>query len=47
MRLPGRSRRGADIYGLEAEWRAWWEATGRPRLRSADRAFLGWLKTRG
>jgi plasmid replication initiation protein len=37
---------GADVYALEAEWRAWWAATGRPRLRSADRAFLGWVGTR-
>jgi hypothetical protein len=37
-RLPG-----ADVYALEAEWRAWWVETGRPRLRSADRAFLGWV----
>ena len=25
---------GADVYALEAEWRAWWSATGRPHLRS-------------
>ena len=37
---------GADIYALEAEWRSWWAATGRPRLRSPDRAFLGWVKGR-
>ncbi|GGH41120.1 Plasmid replication initiator protein [Cribrihabitans marinus] len=37
---------GADIYALEAEWRAWWAATGRTRLRSPDRAFLGWLDKR-
>ena len=35
-----------DIYGLEAEWLAWWVQTGKPHLRSPDRAFLGWLKTR-
>lgn len=34
---------GADIYALEAEWRAWWAETGRARLGSADAAFLGWL----
>lgn len=34
---------GADIYALEAEWRAWWVASGRPRLRSPERAFLGWV----
>jgi plasmid replication initiation protein len=37
---------GADIHALEAEWRSWWVATGRPRLRSPDRAFLGWLGRR-
>lgn len=37
---------GADVYALEAEWCGWWAATGRPRLRSPDRAFLGWVKTR-
>ena len=36
----------ADIHALEAEWRAWWAATGRPRLSSPSRAFLGWLKGR-
>jgi plasmid replication initiation protein len=38
-----RLRPGADVYALEAEWRTWWAATGRPRLVSADRAFLGWV----
>ena len=38
---------GADVYALEAQWRAWWAATGRPRLRAPDRAFLGWVKARG
>lgn len=37
---------GYDIYALEAEWRGVWAATGRPRLRSADKAFLGWVKKR-
>ena len=37
---------GWDVHGLEAEWRAWWEDTGRPRLRAPDRAFLGWLTKR-
>ena len=37
---------GADVHALQAEWRNWWAATGRPRLRSADRAFLGWIRTR-
>jgi len=38
---------GWDIYALEADWRAVWERSGRPRLRSPDAAFLGWLKKRG
>ncbi len=35
---------GADVYALEAEWRSFWAASGRPRLRSADRAFLGFVR---
>ena len=35
---------GWDVYALEAEWRAVWAATGRPRLRSPDKAFLGWVR---
>ena len=35
---------GADVYALEAEWRAFWAASGRPRLRSADAAYLGFVK---
>jgi plasmid replication initiation protein len=38
---------GADIHALEAEWRAFWQRSGRPRLRSPGRAFRGWLKARG
>jgi len=37
---------GADVHALEAEWRAFWTASGRPRLRAPDRAFLGWLRKR-
>lgn len=37
---------GWDIYALEAEWRDMWERSGRPKLRSPDAAFLGWLKKR-
>ncbi len=37
---------GADIHALVAEWHGVWEATGRPRLASADKAFLGWLAKR-
>lgn len=37
---------GWDVYALQAEWRAWWDTSGRPRLTAPDRAFLGWLATR-
>lgn len=37
---------GADVYALEAEWRAWWIASGRPVLRAPDKAFLGWVAKR-
>lgn len=37
---------GADVYALEADWRAWWCTTGQPRLRSPDAAFLGWVRKR-
>lgn len=37
---------GADVYALEAEWRSVWARTGRVRLRSADAAFLGWVRAR-
>ncbi len=37
---------GADIYALEAEWRAWWVQTGQPRLAAPDRAFLAWILKR-
>jgi hypothetical protein len=39
-------RPGADVYALEAEWRAFWVSSGRPRLRVPDRAFLGWVRTK-
>lgn len=37
---------GWDVYALEADWRAFWDQTGRQRLTSPDKAFLGWVKTR-
>jgi plasmid replication initiation protein len=37
---------GWDIHALEADWRGYWVASGRPRLRSAERAFLGYVKAR-
>jgi plasmid replication initiation protein len=39
-------RPGADVYALEADWRAVWQRSGAPRLRAPDAAFLGWLKKR-
>ncbi|RUS64850.1 plasmid replication initiator RepA [Pseudorhodobacter sp. E13] len=35
---------GVDAYALEADWRAWWVATGRTRLTAPDQAFLGWVR---
>jgi plasmid replication initiation protein len=37
---------GQDVYALQAEWEGVWQATGRPRLKSADKAFLGWVRKR-
>lgn len=37
---------GADVYALEAEWRAWWAASGRAPLKSPAKAFLGWVDKR-
>ncbi|MBL4919348.1 replication initiator protein A [Tabrizicola sp. DMG-N-6] len=37
---------GWDIYALEADWREMWHRSGRPRLRSPDAAFLGWIRKR-
>ena len=37
---------GMDIHALAAEWRGVWEATGRPRLTSPEKAFLGWIAKR-
>jgi len=37
---------GWDVYALEAEWRAFWQATGRPRLIAPEKAYLGWLRKR-
>lgn len=38
---------GWDVHALEADWRAYWRVSGRPRLRSAEKAFLGYVKARG
>jgi hypothetical protein len=37
---------GRDVYALEADWRRYWLATGRPRLRSPARAFLAYCAKR-
>jgi len=37
---------GWDVYALEADWRAVWEASGRKPLRAPARAFLGWVDRR-
>lgn len=37
---------GWDPYALEAEWRGFWVATGKQKLRAPQKAFLGWVKQR-
>ena len=37
---------GWDVHALEAEWRAFWAATGRPRLTAPERAYLAWVEKR-
>jgi hypothetical protein len=37
---------GMDVYALEAEWRNFWAQSGSKPLRSVDRAFIGWIKTK-
>lgn len=37
---------GWDIYVLEADWRAYWAASGRPKLRAVDKAYLGYVRAR-
>ena len=37
---------GWDVYALEADWRAYWAASGRLKLRSGPQAFLGYVKAR-
>ena len=39
----GRSRRGRRA-ALEADWRRFWAASGRPRLRSPEAAFLAFVR---
>ena len=38
---------GADIHALAADWRRWWDSSGRPRLTDPDAAFLGFVRRRG
>ncbi|MBV7397348.1 replication initiator protein A [Mameliella alba] len=40
-------RPGADVYALEADWRAWWARSGRAPVRNADKAFLGFVAGSG
>ena len=35
---------GMDVYVMEAEWRDFWVRSGKPRLRSSDAAFVGFVK---
>lgn len=37
---------GWDAYALEAEWRGFWAATGRPRLAVPEKAYLAWVQGR-
>jgi len=37
---------GWDIHALEADWRRYWAATGKPRLRSPARAFVAYCARR-
>ena len=35
---------GQDVHALEARWRAYWVASGRPVLRAPAAAFLGYVR---
>ena len=37
---------GLDIYAIQAEWLEYWVSSGRPKLLSADKAFLGFVKVK-
>jgi plasmid replication initiation protein len=37
---------GLDVHALEADWRRLWAASGRPRLRSPEAAFLAFVRAR-
>lgn len=37
---------GWDVHSLEADWRAYWATSGRPRLRAPGRAFVAYCAKR-
>ncbi|WP_108261284.1 replication initiator protein A [Mangrovicoccus ximenensis] len=37
---------GWDVHALEADWRRYWAASGRPRIRSPRRAFVAYCAKR-
>ncbi|WP_425041389.1 replication initiator protein A [Primorskyibacter sp. S187A] len=37
---------GWDVYGLEADWRAYWQRSGRAPLRNPAAAFLGFVRAK-
>jgi plasmid replication initiation protein len=37
---------GYDVHYLEQEWRRFWVDSGRPELKNADAAFIGFCKSR-
>ncbi|MEL7090184.1 MAG: replication initiator protein A [Pseudomonadota bacterium] len=37
---------GVDVYARVAEWQDYWHRSGQQRLRNADAAFLGFVRTR-
>jgi hypothetical protein len=37
---------GYDVYYLEEQWRSYWLESGKPELKSADAAFIGFCKRR-
>lgn len=37
---------GWDVHALEADWRGYWAASGRPRIAAPRKAFLGYVRAR-
>ena len=37
---------GWDVHALQADWQAYWSASGQPRLHAPSAAFLGYVKAR-